>query len=91
MPSSPTPSDRPDQPGDTEKLSDQTIHDLLTPVTVIGAQSHMLRRWVRRSGTPDGEAVLLRLAVIDTMVTQVVAELNKRRHARSSDSTRDGT
>ncbi len=89
MPSSPEPSAPKDQPGAPENLSDQSIHDLLTPMAIIKGQTQMLRRWVKRSGPADGDAMLARLAVIDEMISQVVRALDSRRPNDRSPSTGD--
>lgn len=65
-----------------QRLNDDTIHDLQTPLTVIKAQAQMIERWFRRNDIPDAEIVLARLSVIDAMVTRLVAEMDQRRASR---------
>ena len=76
----------------THELSAATIYDLLAPLTVIKAQAQMVARWAQRNNVAEPDAVLARLAVIDTMVTRLVLELDGLREARPSqqDEAADG-
>jgi len=62
-----------------QTLSDAAVDHLLGPVSVIKGQAQLLRCWVRRSDLADGQAVLARLEMIETMVAVLAADLNVRR------------
>lgn len=63
------------------KLSADTIHDLQTSLTVIKGQAQLVRRWVRRSDIVDAEPALARLDVIESVVTRLVAEIDRLHQA----------
>jgi hypothetical protein len=72
-----------------DRLAPQSVHDLLTLLTVIRGQEHMVRRWVRLHDTADGsEGVLERLALSDAMILQLAAELTARSTAGDGDPVR---
>ena len=90
MPPSPgSPSGR-KEPQSPDTIPEQTIHDLLVPLTIIKAQAQMLGRWAQRSGVPDSEVVLAKLTVIDAMVIRVVEELQSHQES-PSDTTTDSS
>ena len=71
-----------------DRLAPQTIHDMLTLLTAIRGQEHMVRRWIRLHDTTDGsERVLERLAVTDTMILQLAVEVIER----ATDDDKDAT
>ncbi len=62
-----------------DHLSSQSVHELLTVLTALRAQQHMIKRWVQLRDTTDGyEKVLERLALMDAMVVKLSAELVAR-------------
>lgn len=69
-------SDRSDH-SHSRTLSARTIHDLHVSLTIIKAQAQMLRRWVLRSGVTESSAVVARLDMIETRVSQVVSDLEE--------------
>ena len=68
----------PDHP-QHDRLSTQTVHDLLMILTVLRGQEHLVRRWVRLRETTDGfEKALERLALTDALIERLAAELLAR-------------
>ena len=68
-----------------DKLSPQTIHDLLTLLTVIRGEEHLVRRWVRLRDTSDGyERILERLDHTDALIQRLADELVVRADADDS-------
>jgi signal transduction histidine kinase len=66
-------------------LSDETMHALRTPLTIVRAQAQMLERWVRRTQPPEADTLLARLAVIDAMIVKLVLELDVLRESSGDD------
>lgn len=62
-----------------DRLSPRSVHDLLTLLTVIRGQEHMVRRWVRLRDDSDGyDGALDRLDVTDALIMQLAAEVIAR-------------
>ena len=68
-----------------DHLSAETLHDLRTPLTVIGAQSQLVARWLRRLDHPEGAPVLARLAMVDALIHQVSEQLQTLSEADEDD------
>jgi len=67
---------------------ERIIHQLRSPLVVISGQTQLLARWARRSGHPDADAVLARLAVIERLVRELderITALDDQLQERSGD------
>lgn len=59
-----------------DTLSESTVHDLITWLTVIKGQTQMLQRWGRMNDVQDKNAMFTRLDVIDRVVTRLASRVD---------------
>ncbi len=74
-------------PSDT--LSPQSIHNLITPLTIIKGQTQLMQRRLRQMETADGERLLAGLAVIEAAATMLAAQVKLLRQSPSPDDQHD--
>ncbi len=77
----------PTLPPDT--LSPQSIHNLITPLTIIKGQTQLMQRRLRQMETADGERLLAGLAAIEAAATVLAAQVKLLRRSPSPDDQHD--
>lgn len=62
-----------------DMLSENTIHDMQSSLTVIKGQAQLLKRWIERNESHDDEVVTARLKAIDDTVTRLAMRIEGMR------------